>query len=699
VKKKERLRRFADTCLCALCCWTVVLAQASPGPDTNVNVLLIGDSTMAPRTGYGDALCAMFAPHVTCLNLARGGRSSASYRAEGLWDQALRRAEERPGQTYLLIQFGHNDQPGKPGRSTDLETEFPVNMARYVDEAIGARLTPVLVTPLTRRTFREGKLHNDLIPWAEAVKRVAADKKIALLDLNTQSATAVSALGQAEADTLAMAPAPEGGAEPDPKFDRTHLGPKGAQLFSAMVARDIVAKVPALGAHFRLPARPQLSESQARAFAYAEVLKYKGAPGGETIDAWDPLADVLAANKRLQPDYVVDAGAQPDGKRVFATVQSAVDKAVEDAGTKRSAKRLYILIKAGTYRELLYVPASRVPLTVYGESTDASRTVITADLNATMTGATYSASFGERLRLSRGDVAAMYSSLKDKAAIGTAGSATAWIKSDGFQARDLTFENAHNKRSGEGPGALRTQAVAAMIDGADRVQFENVRFLGFQDTLYLRAGEGGRTARSFFHRSYVEGNVDFIFGDGTAYFLRSEVKSLGARGYSYVAAPSTHHLARFGLVFDDCDFTHDDAARVFAGSFQFARQWFRGQRCTPFGSIASSAGYRCALGEKDAFDGQTGTVSRAALEAAGKMIVMNSRIGAHIDRTHPWLSWNADGTRQFRPVQFSSDDYWAHLVAAGIDPVATLGYAAKKQPAEPFLAEFRNTNPAPSSRP
>jgi lysophospholipase L1-like esterase len=226
--KRELLRRLSRLC----CCWTVFLAQASPGSDAGINVLLIGDSTMAPRTGYGDALCASFAPHVTCLNLARGGRSSASYRAEGLWDQALRRAQERPGKTYLLIQFGHNDQPGKPGRSTDLETEFPVNMARYVDEAIGARLTPVLVTPLTRRTFREGKLHNDLIPWAEAVRRVAADKRVPLMDLNTHSAAAVAALGQAEADTLAMAPAPESGAEPDPKFDRTHLGPKGAQLFA-----------------------------------------------------------------------------------------------------------------------------------------------------------------------------------------------------------------------------------------------------------------------------------------------------------------------------------------------------------------------------------------------------------------------------------------------------------------------------------
>lgn len=79
----------------------------------------------------GTELCAQ---HVTsflsCLNLARGGRSTSNYRAEGSWDIALH--ELRSGgyrQVYVLIQFGHNDQPGKPGRSTDLATEFPPTCA------------------------------------------------------------------------------------------------------------------------------------------------------------------------------------------------------------------------------------------------------------------------------------------------------------------------------------------------------------------------------------------------------------------------------------------------------------------------------------------------------------------------------------------------------------------------------------------
>ena len=109
-------------------------------------IVLVGDSTTAVQGGWGGSFCA---EHVTsfvaCVNLARGGRSSGSYIAEGSWDLAL--AEMRtPGfvNTWILIQFGHNDQPGKPGRSTDLATEFPANLRRYVTEARAAGAKPVL---------------------------------------------------------------------------------------------------------------------------------------------------------------------------------------------------------------------------------------------------------------------------------------------------------------------------------------------------------------------------------------------------------------------------------------------------------------------------------------------------------------------------------------------------------------------------
>ncbi|UXH77275.1 rhamnogalacturonan acetylesterase [Roseateles amylovorans] len=230
-----------------------------------MRIILVGDSTMATRSGYGDALCARFKPEVSCVNLARGGRSSKSFRAEGLWDQVMTLLKTRaPGQTDLvLLQFGHNDQPGKPGRSTDLATEFPVNLSGYVDDVIGAGGQIVLVTPLTRRSFDpQGRLKNDLRPWAETTRRIAEDRRVPLLDLNAVSVDAVQAMGEAQADTLAMAPKPaDAPAQPssgseragaaNPVFDRTHLGPKGAALFAGIVVDQLVLIDPLLRSRLR----------------------------------------------------------------------------------------------------------------------------------------------------------------------------------------------------------------------------------------------------------------------------------------------------------------------------------------------------------------------------------------------------------------------------------------------------------------
>ncbi len=216
-------------------------ASAPASLPAGPRIILVGDSTMAPRSGYGNALCARL-QQVACINLARGGRSSKSFRAEGLWDTVLALLNERgenggKQKTLVLIQFGHNDQPGKPGRSTDLATEFGPNMAGYVKEARAAGADVLLVTPLTRRTFKNGELDADLRPWAEAVIKVGAEQGVPVLDLNASSHAAVAAMGQPAADALAEAP---------PRFDRTHLGPKGAALFSAQVMEGLLKLKPEL---------------------------------------------------------------------------------------------------------------------------------------------------------------------------------------------------------------------------------------------------------------------------------------------------------------------------------------------------------------------------------------------------------------------------------------------------------------------
>ena len=238
-------------------------------------IILVGDSTTQVLSGWGGSFCAY---HVTsfaaCVNLGRGGRSTLSYRAEGSWDLAL--AEMRtPGfvATYVLIQFGHNDQPGKPGRSTDLATEFPANLCRYVAETRAAGAVPVLLTPLTRRQFRDGRLNRDLDAWADSIRAVAAETHTPLVDLNRISADAVQAMGPvaslrlaqvappadvaaaAERGTSIAAPKTEVVVQPTSPsvlspatlaFDYTHVGRDGADVVSKMVVDGLAGAVPAM---------------------------------------------------------------------------------------------------------------------------------------------------------------------------------------------------------------------------------------------------------------------------------------------------------------------------------------------------------------------------------------------------------------------------------------------------------------------
>ncbi|MEJ2814714.1 rhamnogalacturonan acetylesterase [Caulobacter sp. CCG-8] len=267
---------------------TPALAQTDPPPFKATKVVLVGDSTTAVNSGWGGAFCATrVTSNVACVNLGRGGRSTKTYRSEGSWTLALGEMKGGPFvDTYVLIQFGHNDAYGRAERLTDLKTEFPANLKRYVEEARAAGARPVLVTPLSRRQFKDGRLVDDLVPWADAVRAVAAETGTPLVDLNARSAAAAQALGALKAGDWAEAPpspavakaiaggttvgvkfyeppipgaapvpmdppAPPPAAPPatgrfEPLFDYTHLGPVGAAACSEIIARELVKAVPAL---------------------------------------------------------------------------------------------------------------------------------------------------------------------------------------------------------------------------------------------------------------------------------------------------------------------------------------------------------------------------------------------------------------------------------------------------------------------
>lgn len=210
-----------------------------------VTWLAIGDSTVAdyaansPLQGWAWGLRGLVDDRVTVINAAKNGRSSKSFRSEGLWDGALKQLEtEGKKPDVVFIQFGHNDNLGKgPDRETNPAGEFRNNLRRYVAEARALGATPILVTPPQRRSFNaQGRSVVDPgnEPYAEAARAVAAGEVVALVDLSKLTHRLFDGLGQASSDSLQTA------------ADTTHFSPSGARRLAAMVLNDLVEQDSAL---------------------------------------------------------------------------------------------------------------------------------------------------------------------------------------------------------------------------------------------------------------------------------------------------------------------------------------------------------------------------------------------------------------------------------------------------------------------
>jgi lysophospholipase L1-like esterase len=214
-------------------------------PGTTIRIDLIGDSTQTNNAGYGRGFCANLTPKADCINMAKGGASTKTFREQGLWERSL---QTKPD--YMLIQFGHNDMESKDHnpRQTTM-AEYEANLRRYIDEARAAGIKPVFVTPLTRRYFEaDGKIHSDLAAHSETMKKVAAEMKVPLIDLQHDSIAYLDSVGEQEGNTLAITKKDDDGKT---IFDKTHLNWKGSYIFGRIVAVDMGKAVPALAKYVR----------------------------------------------------------------------------------------------------------------------------------------------------------------------------------------------------------------------------------------------------------------------------------------------------------------------------------------------------------------------------------------------------------------------------------------------------------------
>ncbi|MFT4031552.1 MAG: glycosyl hydrolase family 28 protein [Siphonobacter sp.] len=213
--------------------------------DTNPKrVFLIGDSTMAnkpnpqdPERGWGQLLSKFV--DLPVHNHAVNGRSTKSFIAEGRWQKVL--DELKPGD-WVLIQFGHND--GKKEDSTRYaapQTLYRENLIRFIHETRAKGANPVLITPVMRRRFDEkGSFIDTHGEYPAAVKAVAVEQKVPLLDLHTESRKLIEELG-AEGSKKLFLWFKKGyyASRKDDIQDDTHFSEYGAAHMAALIAEAI----------------------------------------------------------------------------------------------------------------------------------------------------------------------------------------------------------------------------------------------------------------------------------------------------------------------------------------------------------------------------------------------------------------------------------------------------------------------------
>jgi lysophospholipase L1-like esterase len=206
-----------------------------------VRIAIVGDSTVADyklddtHRGWGQLFPEFIDTNrVSVQNFAVNGRSTKTFKSEGRWELVLAFKPD-----YIFIQFGHNDSHAKDRpESTDPETDYSRYLREYVESARAQGATPILVTPMHRGTWDTdgGHLTQELLPYADAMGRVAKEKKVPVIDLYTLSAKTFEQLGSEQLKTLFAFP----------DTDKTHFNEKGARLLATLVARETARRVPTL---------------------------------------------------------------------------------------------------------------------------------------------------------------------------------------------------------------------------------------------------------------------------------------------------------------------------------------------------------------------------------------------------------------------------------------------------------------------
>lgn len=232
---------------------TTIAAQTEP-PKLLPTLFIIGDSTVKNSTeglqGWGDPIAELFdQSKIKVENRALGGRSSRTFQTEGLWDKIL--AELKPGD-FVLMQFGHNDAgavnddsrargslPGTDDKVEEIDNlltkkhevvhTYGWYMKKYIDDTRAKGAIPIVLSPVPRNIWIEGKVARIAGTYGGWAESVAKSKGAFFVDLNEIVASQYESTG------------PEKVGKEYFVTDHTHTTPVGARVNAELVVSGLKA--------------------------------------------------------------------------------------------------------------------------------------------------------------------------------------------------------------------------------------------------------------------------------------------------------------------------------------------------------------------------------------------------------------------------------------------------------------------------
>lgn len=231
----------------------------SSQPPKKITVYLIGDSTMSikkteayPETGWGMPFKYFFDSTVVVDNRAMNGRSTRTFISENRWQSVADNLKEGD---YVFIQFGHNDESKEKTDRYTTPEQYKSNLVKFITETRTKKANPILLTPVSRRKFKDGKAQETHAEYSPLVIEVAKQYNVSLIDLDAKSIELLQKLGEEQSKLLFLQlAAGEHPNYPEGKNDNTHFNELGARLIAQIVLGEIKNQKIGLSDHIAKPA-------------------------------------------------------------------------------------------------------------------------------------------------------------------------------------------------------------------------------------------------------------------------------------------------------------------------------------------------------------------------------------------------------------------------------------------------------------